>query len=270
LRLEQLFHITPHIDRLPVLQTLWEAGLKSAPRIAAAGLQNLSRRTGKRIPKSVMNSVYRKSVHVTAVALNVYMRYHPQLNRLSLPVMRTPQLPAQQTNEPVKKLTRSLTPKDQALAAAATDLPEWTELFGSADSCACLHCESTYGPNAYLVDMMDFLTRATDGSSKNGLDYLLERRPDLGLLELTCENTETEIKKIDLVLEIMEQIVAFSTDGTTIPTANVGQTTWDSELLAATPENFTPEAYEKLKTSFFPFNVLPSTLLKKEELISNS
>ena len=35
-------------------------------------------------------------------------------------------------------------------------------------------------------------------------DVLLERRPDLGDIELSCENTTTPLPYIDLVNEILE------------------------------------------------------------------
>src|SRR5205085_3870586 len=41
------------------------------------------------------------------------------------------------------------------------------------------------------------------------LGALLQRRPDLADLELSCENTNTPIPYIDLVLEILENAVAF-------------------------------------------------------------
>lgn len=252
LRLEQLFHLTLPADRLAAIDPLWQAGLRSAPQIAAGGRQRLLRRVAGRLDKPVVSAIYRKAVHVTAVAFNLFLRYSPQLNRISLPTLRTPQLP-----------------KEQALARAATDLPEWSELFGSADACACPHCESALSSGAYLVDIMDFLGRASDPSDptngKTGLDYLLERRPDLGLLQLTCANTETSLPQIDLVIELLEQIVAFGAEGTpTIPIDHVGQTTWDSAVLAAQPEHFEPAAYEKLLTARFPFDRLPFDLWLEE------
>lgn len=246
LRFEQLFHLTPAEDKLAAIQPLWDAGLRSAPQIAAAGRQQLQRRAGDQLSRQAVNQIYQKAVHTTAVALNVYMRYNPRLNSPSLYALNTPALPP-----------------DQSLAAAA-GLPEWTELFGSADACECRHCESTLSPAAYLVDMMDFLRRAGDGSGKNGLDYLLERRPDLGLLELTCENSETTLPQIDLVIEIMEQLVAHSADGRTLPAAGEEQTTWDSELLAAQPEHLLPAAYEKLQSAAYPFPQLPFSLWLEE------
>ncbi|HKO41664.1 MAG TPA: neuraminidase-like domain-containing protein [Pyrinomonadaceae bacterium] len=241
LRLEQMFHLTPAEDKLTTIQPLWDAGIRSAPQIAFAGRRQLQSSVSDQLETPVVNQIYQNAVHSTATALNVYMLYQPQLNP-SLYVLNTPKLPA------------------GTVAGATTGLPEWSELFGSTDACECTHCQSALSPAAYLVDMMDFLQRATDSTSKNGLDHLLERRPDLGLLQLTCENTDTTLPQIDLVIEIMEQIVANSTDGTTLPATGKEQTTWTSDVLAAQPEHFLPAAYEKLQAAIYPFPQLPFSL----------
>lgn len=204
LRLEQLFHVAPAQDRADTIQTLWNASVRSAPAIAAMGRQQLMQQTENGLSQARLNQIYQKAIHTTALALNLFMRYSPSLNQQPLHVMKTKQPLA-----------------GQGVAQPATALPEWSELFGSADSCECIHCVSALSPAAYMVDMMAFLQRATtsDGSGKNGLDILLERRPDLGHLRLNCQNTEATLPTIDLVIEIMEQIVANGTDNRTIPTA---------------------------------------------------
>ena len=62
----------------------------------------------------------------------------------------------------------------------------------------------------------------------------------------------------------MEQIVAHSTDGASLPEGSIGQTTWESELLEAQPEHMDPAAYEKLREEAFPFNKLPFDLWLEE------
>ena len=96
--------------------------------------------------------------------------------------------------------------------------PDWSTLFGSLDLCDCDHCKSLYGPAAYFVDIMRFLA---DGPLKDGrtpLQMLLapnlerrpdfERRPDLEHIELTCENTTTQLPYVDLANEILEAAIA--------------------------------------------------------------
>jgi hypothetical protein len=104
------------------------------------------------------------------------------------------------------------TPDSEAQAKIAT-LPNLQMLFGSLDYCECTHCRSVYSPAAYFVDVMRFLgARGTQGSTinagKNVQQALLERRPDLGEIELSCENTNTPLPYIDLVNEILEDVIA--------------------------------------------------------------
>jgi hypothetical protein len=92
-------------------------------------------------------------------------------------------------------------------------LPNLQTLFGSLDFCECTHCRSVYGPAAHFVDIMRFLSeRNTNGTGinvgKNLKDVLLNRRPDLGEMELSCENTNTPLPYIDLINEILEEVVA--------------------------------------------------------------
>ncbi|MEU1054332.1 neuraminidase-like domain-containing protein [Streptomyces sp. NPDC005876] len=92
-------------------------------------------------------------------------------------------------------------------------LPNLRTLFGSVDYCACAGCRSVHSPAAYFVDVLRFLgQRGTQGTGPHAgrsvRDVLLARRPDLGALELSCENTETPLPYVDLVNEILEDVVA--------------------------------------------------------------
>ncbi len=102
---------------------------------------------------------------------------------------------------------------DEATRAKITTLPNLQTLFGSLDYCECGHCRSVYSSAAYFVDVMRFLgERGTQGSvanaGKNVRQVLLERRPDLGEIELSCANTNTPLPYIDLVNEVLEDVVA--------------------------------------------------------------
>src|SRR5262249_40957584 len=92
--------------------------------------------------------------------------------------------------------------KKQADIAANAAIPDWQTLFGSPDTCACWDCASVHGAAAYFVDVLHFL----DDRGVRAL--LFNRRPDLGDIELSCENTDTALPIIDLVNEILEDTVA--------------------------------------------------------------
>ena len=116
----------------------------------------------------------------------------------------------------------------------AAGIADWPTLFGSLDLCECDHCRSVYGPAAYLVDclhylsdrrLVDTITRDAQGNitgvtfqkvpaaggglrDRTAKDALFARRPDIGEIELTCENTNTPVPYIDLVNEILEDYIA--------------------------------------------------------------
>ncbi|KAJ9412648.1 hypothetical protein QL093DRAFT_2032169 [Fusarium oxysporum] len=121
-------------------------------------------------------------------------------------------------------------------APAQKAIPDWETLFGSVDSCSCDDCSSMTGPTAYYVDILHFLQnrlliddtktiRDKNGkitsviwqqymkpneerAFKNAKDILFERRADLGMIQLTCENMKTPVPYIDLTLEILENYIS--------------------------------------------------------------
>jgi hypothetical protein len=86
-------------------------------------------------------------------------------------------------------------------------------------------------------------------TEKSPYDVLLERRPDLPNLPLTCKNTNTELPYIDIVNEILEYFVANNALA-----ANSGYDTGNasSAELIAEPQNILPAAYDKLKQAKYP------------------
>ena len=100
------------------------------------------------------------------------------------------------------------------LEAVSKDFPNLKTLFKLADVCACEHCRSVYSPAAYLVEILEFLKHrsvidVTGPPSPGNIakDVLFERRPDLGDIDLGCENATTPVPYIDLVCELLEEAI---------------------------------------------------------------
>ncbi|HEU4706051.1 MAG TPA: neuraminidase-like domain-containing protein [Solirubrobacterales bacterium] len=127
--------------------------------------------------------------------------------------------------------------------------PNLQTLFGSESFCACEDCESVLGAAAYLVDCLEFLKQRA-AVTGNVRDALLARRPDIAQIELTCENTNTELPYIDLVNELLEDAVA---PGPT-PAAQ-RQTTLTTPELNANPEYPNDPAYEALAEAVYPWTL---------------
>ena len=101
--------------------------------------------------------------------------------------------------------------------ALVQELPSLETLFGHTDFCACDECNSVYGAPAYLTDILHFLenrnstlalTTKPKRSQASVKDMLLQRRPDIGDIDLNCDNTNTELPYIDIACEIMEDYIA--------------------------------------------------------------
>ncbi|ESS71646.1 hypothetical protein MGMO_93c00040 [Methyloglobulus morosus KoM1] len=141
----------------------------------------------------------------------------------------------------------------------------WDLLFGDADMCECGECNSVYSAAAYFVELLNYLRNnnldpnapGTMAIRKNDrfdisntpLEKLFNRRPDLGCLELTCQNTNTLIPYVDLVNEVMENYVAFQH----LKPFNVDDET-SGELLAE-PQHTEYQAYCILKKEVYPFTL---------------
>ncbi|MBD1847608.1 hypothetical protein H6F89_30255 [Cyanobacteria bacterium FACHB-63] len=149
--------------------------------------------------------------------------------------------------------------------------PTMESLFGSMDFCECEQCRSVLSPAAYLVSLLQFIDYTESGElkvwenfldrwkKKHNEDYttqykkpydaLIERRPDLPHIPLTCENTNTALPYIDIVNEILEYYVAH--DKLEAKAAHDTGEATTTELLAE-PQNVIGEAYEKLQLSRYP------------------
>ncbi|MEB3103555.1 neuraminidase-like domain-containing protein [Ferviditalea candida] len=140
----------------------------------------------------------------------------------------------------------------------------WDLLFGDADFCECGECNSVYSAASYYVELLQYLRNnnldpdpgnpiAIKSNPKDisgsPLEKLFDRRPDLGCLELTCQNTNTVLPYIDLVNEVMENYVAFKR----LKPFNVEDEA-SSELLAE-PQHTEYQAYCILKHEVYPFTL---------------
>jgi hypothetical protein len=76
--------------------------------------------------------------------------------------------------------------------APLSNFPNWNNLFQSGDLCDCEQCRSVLSPAAYFADLLMFLKdRKSAKLPQTVKDILFNRRPDLGYLELNCENALT-------------------------------------------------------------------------------
>ncbi|WBQ08340.1 neuraminidase-like domain-containing protein [Kribbella sp. CA-293567] len=189
---QRAFKLTPTFDGVETLVKL-DAG--TAQRIYFKGQsQFLAAVKDTPINKVEARRIYRKAESTYAMALTWFGQYNQSL----------------QVGTPFAVPAQVLDAETQAKIAA---LPNLQSLFGSLDYCECPPCRSVYSPAAYFVDIVSFLAdRDSQGTGINAgrsvRDVLFERRPDLGDVELSCDNTNTGLPYVDLVCELLEDVVA--------------------------------------------------------------
>ena len=250
--LQRVYQLTPSNEAMPTLLSL---GLTSAYDVVALPQDAFMIRYGPMFPSiEQARLVYRKAQQVTSVTYNLFTIAKKLDSEASVYGMSAPV----EVRESVKnELIRQF--------------PTMESLFGSMDFCECEHCRSVLSPAAYLVDLLQFIDAEpqvwdnflADWKYKhNGQDYtdrykkpydaLIDRRPDLPHILLTCENTNTALPYIDVVNEILEYYVA--NDKLDDKAAHDTGDATTSELLAE-PQNVVAEAYTEVQQARYPINL---------------
>lgn len=214
--LERLLRIAPRGSRFEVLRDLRAAGITSATQIQLMGRARFMTAAASLGAKAAV--VFRRAVSQNALALMVQSGIGGLGSGPNMAVM------------PIKR--------DNPLEGTSSPVT-WERLFGGRTFCSCEECQSAHGPAAYLADLLFWLHASDSDVDLTG--PLLDRRPDIGTLQLSCPNTNTALPAIDLILEQLEALVAPS--GTTLSDL---QSTRDAAELTARPEHVNEAAYERL------------------------
>ncbi|SFV88902.1 Insecticidal toxin complex protein TccB3 [hydrothermal vent metagenome] len=99
---------------------------------------------------------------------------------------------------------------DPDIFTSFEDLPSYEMLFGSLDYYDCAEFSSIFGPAAYLLDLMRitqvYISDVKANNIPEGLHFF-DRRPDIKKLLLTEENTTTEVLKLKIVNERIDNLL---------------------------------------------------------------
>ncbi|HKV08115.1 MAG TPA: neuraminidase-like domain-containing protein, partial [Thermoanaerobaculia bacterium] len=255
--LQRVYQISPGDDAMPTLMSL---GLTSAYDVVALPQEMFLERYGSYFASlDQARLVYRKAQQVTSVTYNLFTI----AKKL-------------ESDTPVHGLSAPAEVRDEVKKELEKQFPTLESLFGSLDFCDCDHCRSVLSPAAYLVDLLQFVDVEKEvwenflakwkkehgnadyphvdagGKALRPYDVLIERRPDLANIELTCSNTHTALPYIDIVNEILEYYVAH---GKLDEAAahDTGEAT-TPELLAE-PQNVIAEAYDEVGKARYPLDL---------------
>jgi peptidoglycan hydrolase-like protein with peptidoglycan-binding domain len=227
--LQRVYRLAPSFEPANALH---RAGKNSGHDIARMGQNAFVSSFGPHFGDATLaKAVYAKAQQVSAGAVALLGDVNPSMGRVGLAAV-----------------------PDQ-VANTVREIPNWSTLFGALDFCSCGQCQSVHSPAAYLVDLLNFLgDRAAKFSDPlpSVKDILFTRRADLGDIELTCENTNTPMPYVDLVLEVLEDAVAppvsfdpFDLDRNRIADLDKGQVS--DELKADFPPNALDNATIRVK-----------------------
>jgi ABC toxin-like protein/neuraminidase-like protein/putative peptidoglycan binding protein/virulence plasmid A protein len=227
--LSRQYQITASDEALGVLQ---RHDLRSAFQVSAMPERVFMAQYASEFPtRAEAQLTWRRAQQVSAVTLNL--------------VAATKQLDSSRL---LPALAQQVELVGQTQAQLVRQFPTLESLFGSLDFCECQHCRSVLSPAAYLVDLLKFLDDAP-ASPASPYQALVERRPDLPHLPLTCQNTHTALPYIDIVNEILEFYLVH--DQLT-PEAAYDTGDASTEDLTAEPQNLLPAAYDLLRQARYP------------------
>jgi hypothetical protein len=252
---QRIFHLTPSKDKARSAKKLWQHGLHSAFAIKMNGVSFL---------KEIMND--------DGLAQRIYDGASMKQSQAGMLKMQLHSM-----------ITPSYTIVPGGIAGLTVQLggdADLEALFGDQGYCACKHCDSFFSPSAYLTDLFLYLHKvkvnvsAANPDLDTALEKLFKRRPDLGNIQLDCENSHTPLPYIDLVNEVLEMSVVplmyqyeevnIFGKKFTLPMAKVPQTESSAAVLKAYPQHIKKAAYNNLieknnETLGFPW-ILPFNL----------
>ena len=235
--LQRLFQVSPSSD---AMTTLYNDGYQSASHIASVPVQVFLNTYSGTLGTDEAQAIHDRAAFIVRRSEATAMKLMDYVKNAA---------PGYVVNSGVREGVGAIL----ANSTTTPTIPDYANLFGSPDMCACLDCLSVLSPAAYFVDLLRFLQRSTDpGTGKTVYDILTTRRPDLPNLELTCENSYTVIPYIDLVNEVMEYYVA-NGDSSPLPAYNTGDATQPE--LRAQPQNTLEAAYTTLAGAVYPFSL---------------
>lgn len=232
---ERLYQMSPSNGSM---LTLAREGLHSAYQVTGYSEEGFLTAFGGEFPSEAeARMIYKKAQEIHASTLNVVTSY---LTQRAAPN--------------VYALTglRERTP-----AAAPPEVPgapTLEELFTNLDYCACEHCKSVLSPAAYMVELLQFLDlTGVPHDKRNPIEVLLERRPDLEHILLTCENTNVALPYVDIVNEILEHYVV-NGNLDSFSGFNMREGSSSADLLAD-PEFVTGTAYDQTRAKVYPWSL---------------
>lgn len=205
---QRTYRIIRDVDHTADLVSL---GYHSATNITAGGQYRFLKTVKNDVDESIARAYYQKALDIAGELSVKTMSIRDAMfaEGISSGVEPAPQPPGAQASGLVK--AKPLIDVSPGVRDYFKRMRGFAELFGNQDYCRCEHCSSILSPAAYFADLMFFLEtnvlEPTFDSDVGDKYHLKKRRPDLWTLNLTCENTETEIPLLQIITEVLEKFI---------------------------------------------------------------
>jgi hypothetical protein len=249
---ERLYQMSPSNGAMVALFNL---GLDSAYKVLNYSEDQFMTKFSGSFPDTTeARMAYNKSAQIQATALNFVTQYYT-LN----------------TNPGVYTVTGTRGSNyTESTPNPIVTPPTLENLFGNIDYCSCSHCRSVLSPAAYMVELLQFIDlKDVPHAKENPLDVLLNRRPDIEHILLSCENTNTTVPYIDLVNEVLEYYVVNNGSLNNFRGYNTPEGAVSADILAD-PQQVQDAAYEPTYDSVYPMTLPFDRSLEALRLIAES
>lgn len=243
---------TQRVSQLPGIDVQPKQVLESFQRI-----QNIAAEPETVIP--ILNAGITSAAQITSVPLATFAALVPQLSPETAEHIYANAVRATNRNQMALAAVAPSIGTEAAPIAAAISQPvagavNLDTLFHNSVTTQGPHCSSVLSPSAYLIDLLEFLASVKDSKAQKNL---LERRPDIGNLELSCANTNNEIPYIDLVNEILGSYLS-TIDSSSEGTIRAYNDSDEPEHSNVEPQNVDDiRAYDALAEQVVPLGTLP-------------
>jgi hypothetical protein len=274
--LQRVYQLTPGND---AMKALLNEGLVSAQDVLAYPLDVFLERFGRLFPSEEQaRLVYRKAEQVSNITYSLFSLAKELDGAPPVFAMSGPPAAREAAKENLVKHFPTMESLFGSLdfcecehcrsvlspAAYLVDLLQFLDREPQVWQNTLRHWEKRHGSAPYPFKNTkafdDFITwwridhpgLADPDTKRTPYEVLIDRRPDLPHIPLTCENTNTALPQIDLVNEILEYYVAHNALKADAA-RDTGNAT-SAELLAE-PQNVIREAYDKVRHARYPLNL---------------
>lgn len=181
-KIQRIFRLAPDYE---TTKSLIDKNITSSHSVYALGKKRFAATMSDKLSKQDANKIYKKAERSYAASLAIMGEFKSLQNGSALNVLPD----VYQAYEEV----------------AMKEFPDLKSLFKGTEDWECKDCKNVYSPAAYLTDLLKYLDkRGSTTPMQSAKKVLFKRRPDIGEIDLNCNNSQTAIPYLDLVCEVLE------------------------------------------------------------------